>query len=147
MYLILFCRARCVDSSVPNLAKPKPSNPPFTKPPVIVKIPTNSVLDHPEPKEGPLWESFDEPGVENLYDPKKSAADAERDLKELLSSSMNDVAVDIDMRDAIVDGFRENIRLLPHQVIGRKWMADRESGKKAGGILADDMGYVLASQI
>ncbi|EJD05330.1 uncharacterized protein FOMMEDRAFT_138838 [Fomitiporia mediterranea MF3/22] len=53
---------------------------------------------------------------------------------------MNEAVVDIDMKDAVVDGFQENIKLLPHQVIGRKWMADRESGKKAGGILADDMG-------
>jgi SNF2 family DNA or RNA helicase len=47
---------------------------------------------------------------------------------------------DIDMSKAIVEGFREGIRLLPHQVVGRDWMAERESGKKYGGILADDMG-------
>lgn len=54
---------------------------------------------------------------------------------------MNDDVIDIAAQDAIVDGFQEGIKLLPHQVIGRKWMTERESGKKAGGILADDMGY------
>ncbi|KAJ6455500.1 SNF2 family N-terminal domain-containing protein [Mycena vitilis] len=46
------------------------------------------------------------------------------------------------MADALVPGFRTNIRLLPHQVIGRAWMRTREdlAEKRAGGILADDMG-------
>jgi SNF2 family DNA or RNA helicase len=47
---------------------------------------------------------------------------------------------EIDMSQAVVEGFREGIRLLPHQVVGRAWMTERESGKKSGGILADDMG-------
>lgn len=48
----------------------------------------------------------------------------------------------IDMSQAIVEGFRENVILLPHQVLGRLWMGERETGKKMGGILADDMGWV-----
>ena len=61
-----------------------------------------------------------------------------------MGNSMNQDVVDsIDLEeDAIVPGFREGIRLLPHQIVGRAWMKDRETGKKAGGILADDMGCV-----
>ncbi|KAJ7034535.1 SNF2 family N-terminal domain-containing protein [Mycena alexandri] len=44
--------------------------------------------------------------------------------------------------DGVVSGFRKGVRLLPHQIAGRAWMRDREdfTKKKAGGILADDMG-------
>ncbi|KAL4267211.1 SNF2/RAD54 Helicase and Transcription Factor [Pleurotus pulmonarius] len=68
--------------------------------------------------------------------------DTEKALKELMSGSMNDEEADIDMSEAIVKGFKENIRLLPHQVIGKKWMKEREdvTQKRYGGILADDMG-------
>ena len=69
-------------------------------------------------------------------------ADAEKALRDLMADVRNDVREEIDMSDAIVPGFREGIRLLPHQVVGRKWMAERETGKRLGGILADDMGYV-----
>ncbi|KAI0692705.1 SNF2 family N-terminal domain-containing protein [Cytidiella melzeri] len=69
-----------------------------------------------------------------------SQAEADKALRDLMSDVRNDVQQDIDMADAIVPGFREGIMLLPHQVVGRKWMADRESGKRTGGILADDMG-------
>ena len=92
------------------------------------------------PISGPLWETFDNPDVDRLYDPVKSAAEAERDLQELLAGSINENNSEIDMQLATVRGFQENIKLLPHQVLGRIWMAERETGKKAGGILADDMG-------
>jgi hypothetical protein len=70
--------------------------------------------------------------------------ETEKQLRELMGNSMNqDVAASIDLEeDAIVPGFREGIKLLPHQIVGRAWMKDRETGKKAGGILADDMGCV-----
>lgn len=87
-----------------------------------------------------MWETFDEPDEANLYDPVKSAADAEKDLHDLLASSMNDSSVAVNMEDAVVKGFAEDIKLLPHQIVGRIWMKEREQGKKRGGILADDMG-------
>ena len=55
-----------------------------------------------------------------------------------------DVETEINMEDAVVKGFKEGIELLPHQVLGRSWMRDREdtTKKRTGGILADDMGFV-----
>ena len=84
------------------------------------------------------------PEDRHLYDPATSAAEAEKALRELVEESHNDDAeTEIDMSQAIVDGFREGVALLPHQVLGRAWMKERETGKKLGGILADDMGYAL----
>ncbi|KIK62461.1 hypothetical protein GYMLUDRAFT_242635 [Collybiopsis luxurians FD-317 M1] len=37
-----------------------------------------------------------------------------------------------------------NLVLKPHQVHGRRWMAERESDGKPGGIIADEMGQTLA---
>jgi SNF2-related domain len=88
------------------------------------------------------WGTFHD----GLYEPRKSGVDAEKDLQDLLQQSFDGkdddegAHDDIDMSKAIVEGFREGICLLPHQVVGRVWMAERESGKKHGGILADDMG-------
>lgn len=36
-----------------------------------------------------------------------------------------------------VEGFADGMRLMPHQVRGVKWMRERETGRKYGGILAD----------
>jgi hypothetical protein len=83
---------------------------------------------------------------ETPYEPRKTSAEAEKDLQDLLQQSFDgrdesESAHDkVDMSQAVVEGFREGIRLLPHQVTGRAWMTERESGKKSGGILADDMG-------
>ncbi|KXN88440.1 hypothetical protein AN958_07346 [Leucoagaricus sp. SymC.cos] len=72
-----------------------------------------------------------------------SQAEADKALKDLISGNMNDEEeTEIDEEDKIVDGFRDGIKLLDHQVIGRNWMTGRENPeeKKFGGILADDMG-------
>ena len=78
-----------------------------------------------------------------------SPEDAEKALRDLMSGGMNDTETDINMEEATVKGFKEGIKLLPHQIIGRAWMRDREdlSKKRTGGILADDMGYVFAGCI
>lgn len=63
-------------------------------------------------------------------------------LRNLLQGAMNDHEdVEITPEDAVVKGFREGFTLMPHQVLGRRWMADREdpNKKRYGGILADDM--------
>ncbi len=84
--------------------------------------------------------------AETPYEPLKTAVEAEKDLQDLLQQSFDgredgeSVRDEVDMTQAVVEGFSEGIRLLPHQVVGRTWMSQRESGKKYGGILADDMG-------
>ncbi|KAJ6618869.1 SNF2 family N-terminal domain-containing protein [Mycena sp. CBHHK59/15] len=59
-----------------------------------------------------------------------SPAQAESALRDLMASDSNaaDETVEVNMADAVVPGFRDNIRLMPHQILGR------------AGILADDMG-------
>ncbi|KAJ7749566.1 SNF2 family DNA-dependent ATPase [Mycena maculata] len=73
-----------------------------------------------------------------------STAQAESALRDLMASDTNaeGETTEIDPEDAIVPGFRDEIRLMDHQILGRAWMRDREdvTKKRAGGILADDMG-------
>ncbi|KAH9974278.1 SNF2 family N-terminal domain-containing protein [Lactifluus volemus] len=103
-----------------------------TGPAQPIHIPSNADLPHNDPSRATgHWETSHE-GREDLQDLLQQSFDGKED---------GEVAHDdIDMSKAIVEGFREGIRLLPHQVVGRDWMAERESGKKYGGILADDMG-------
>lgn len=69
-----------------------------------------------------------------------SQSEAQKALQDLVADAYAHEEEEIDQKDAIVEGFAEGIKLLPHQILGRKWMAEREVGKKTGGILADDMG-------
>lgn len=72
-----------------------------------------------------------------------SPEETEKALRELMGGAINENAnVEISEEDAIVKGFKEGVTLMPHQIIGRAWMRDREdaSKKRLGGILADDMG-------
>ncbi|KZT22942.1 hypothetical protein NEOLEDRAFT_1157534 [Neolentinus lepideus HHB14362 ss-1] len=76
-----------------------------------------------------------------LYDPKKTAEEAEKDIRALCEDTLAQKdSVEVDMSLAIVPGFKDGIKLLPHQILGRTWMTEREQGKSRGGILADDMG-------
>jgi hypothetical protein len=67
-----------------------------------------------------------------------SAEEAQRHMHELLSGALGGMKLDdVDLTEATVDGFRDGITLMPHQIQGRAWMRERESKKKFGGILAD----------
>lgn len=69
-----------------------------------------------------------------------STEETDKALRDLMADARTTINVDIQDEDAIVPGFRPEITLMPHQIVARHWMAQRESGKRAGGILADDMG-------
>jgi len=128
----------------PNFPGAYPAQPPRPNYPIgnPIRIPSNSALEPPKHAEvNPTWETFNLREEGHLYDPATSAAEAEKALRQLVEDSHNDNEDDeVDMDQAIVEGFRDGIALLPHQVLGRIWMRDRETGKKTGGILADDMG-------
>ncbi|KAJ7096037.1 SNF2 family N-terminal domain-containing protein [Mycena epipterygia] len=68
--------------------------------------------------------------------------EAEAALRDLFEHGTDDSSTPINDADAVVAGFRPEIRLMTHQILSRAWMRDREDStkKKAGGILADDMG-------
>ncbi|KAG8900535.1 hypothetical protein FRC01_010101, partial [Tulasnella sp. 417] len=81
------------------------------------------------------------------YELRKTTDEAEKDLKDLLEQSIGGEDVEVDMEQAIVEGFSKDWKLLAHQVQGRSWLGERESGKKCGGILGDDMGLGKTTQI
>jgi hypothetical protein len=122
-----------------------PHQVPYSKPPI--QIPSNRDVEAIKSSEtNPTWETFTLPEENHLYDPRTSAAEAEKALRQLVEESHNDQEEDeVDMSLAEVEGFKPGVALLPHQVLGRIWMQERETGKKAGGILADDMGYAVSS--
>lgn len=129
----------------PNVAFPGayPSSKMSAGKPIPVPTLQDAVRTAPRAEANPTWEAFDLPDDRHLYDPATSATEAEKALRELVEESHNDNGdTEIDMSQAIVEGFREGIVLMPHQVLGRAWMKERETGKKLGGILADDMGRV-----
>ncbi|KAL1413004.1 hypothetical protein Q8F55_000753 [Vanrija albida] len=72
---------------------------------------------------------------------QRHIGDADEQMRDLLAGAVGDGEGDSrEPGDEIIDGFAPNIKLMPHQVRGVKWMRDREKGRKYGGILADDMG-------
>lgn len=136
--------------------------PVFSKPAVPIARPADWSYPRPTPPSGaprqyagqlhapPPVASSSRPGEERIdinspnvdpYDDRiMTQAETEKALRDFVADAYNDSNVEYTVEDAMVEGFREGIMLLPHQVKSRRWMAERESGKKAGGILADDMG-------
>ncbi|KAL1757353.1 SNF2 family N-terminal domain-containing protein [Schizophyllum commune] len=142
---------------VANQAVPDPLHRPVARPfntqPTAIKPPSNPVNRYgpipPGGRYGPAAVQYippsELPDVELAPGERENitGAEAEKALKELMGGSINDEeAAEITEEDTIVPGFRDNIRLMPHQVLGRRWMKEREdtSLKRYGGILADDMG-------
>ncbi|KAL0579929.1 hypothetical protein V5O48_002100 [Marasmius crinis-equi] len=126
--------------AIPSLSKPTPphhypsgSRP--AQPPRIVQPQERRDGD------GEYVEVPDFAQDENMF---TSPQEAEKALRDLMGGSMNDEGENIEFteEDALVSGFKEEFRLLPHQIIGRRFMKDREDpkAKRMGGILADDMG-------
>lgn len=77
------------------------------------------------------------------YEERTTFDEAQTAMRDLLSGAVGAIDItNVDMKDAVVDGFDDNFRLMPHQIQGRAWMKERETGKKAGGILADVSYYV-----
>lgn len=109
---------------------------------IPIHIPTNRDLPQVVPRARREDDEFNLDAANGIIETYMSQAEAHKALQDLVSDAYNQIDQPVSVEDAIVDGFNEGITLLPHQVLGRKWMAERESGKKSGGILADDMGFV-----
>ncbi|KAF8872465.1 SNF2 family N-terminal domain-containing protein [Infundibulicybe gibba] len=108
--------------------------------PIQNRIPSGG--SQPKDTEQGDGELIDVPDFHDDYQ-VMSTTEAEKALRDLMGGGMNEeIETEINMEDATVKGFKEGISLLPHQIIGRAWMRDREdiSKKRSGGILADDMG-------
>jgi hypothetical protein len=117
----------------PHPYRPPGPGAPF-KPPTIVGPPANTGV-----AEDAAGEKFNINVVDG-DDYKTSPDDAQRALKELVEGAVGAADLEgVDMKDATVEGFRDGITLMPHQIQGRAWMKERETGKKCGGILADDV--------
>ena len=122
-----------LDRATPVVPPQRTAVPAPIEVPAKTRVPSNADV--------PTWETFDTPDERDLHDPRMSATEAEKALRALVEDTVNSTEdTEIDMSEAIVPGFVDGFVLLPHQVIGRNWMRDRETGKKTGGILADDMG-------
>lgn len=69
-------------------------------------------------------------------DMKVYDGDSEKHMRQLLSGAIGEEE-GIEAGSDVVEGFKDDIRLMPHQVRGVQWMKKRETGKNTGGILAD----------
>jgi SNF2 family DNA or RNA helicase len=111
----------------PSYAAPEPIANPKASPP------------QPESDDGgEEREDFDVYNVQLTAEDYERHHDAEEQMRELLAGAVGDGEDDHGGEgDDIVEGFAKDIKLMPHQVRGVRWMRERESGRKRGGILAD----------
>lgn len=66
--------------------------------------------------------------------------DPEEQMRDLLAGAVGEGEDEEEKDDEgadTIDGFADGMRLMPHQVRGVRWMRERETGRKYGGILAD----------
>ncbi|KIO02504.1 hypothetical protein M404DRAFT_649793 [Pisolithus tinctorius Marx 270] len=132
------------DKVTNTIERAQPSDfPKWNRVPAPVELPTNKSFPFSlSTANDDDAETFDLPDTRDVYERPMSAGEAEKAFLALVEDTVGDTddGVEIDMKQAVVEGFTDGIVLLPHQVLGRIWMRERESGKKMGGILADDMG-------
>lgn len=98
------------------------------------------------------------PSVIQYAPPVRPAKDGEFDLETIraapgevvpewdqliteIKATADEVAEDYKEEETVVPGFADGIKLRPWQVQGRRWMLERETGNKRGGILADDVSH------
>ena len=94
------------------------------------------------PRKSDLYEEISWP--DSTQGPSLTPKDAEAALKDLFDRGTDNFSASSGgTSDASVPGLRKEVKLKLHQVEGRAWMRDREDSakKRAGGLLADDMGY------
>lgn len=91
----------------------------------------------------PTLQSTSKPQEAGEFDAvdRVEAKHGEGDWNDLLTNIHTSVeeGLKYDEADAFVPGFAPGIKLKPWQVHGRHWMLERETGRKHGGILADDV--------
>lgn len=98
-------------------SKTKPSSEPF-------RSATNGAIVTKPVKPSPITRDDLQHELETFVDSvhqhdseiKKTAEEADRELKELFQGGIEDGPEEIDMSEAIVDGFADGIILKPHQV-------------------------------
>lgn len=115
--------------------------------PAVMPVPPRAVAPPPAAGAGlpRSRDEVEEHGEEfDLAQAKLTAADYERhhgdpeaQMRELLAGAVGEGEDEGEDDDEHVEGFAANMRLMPHQVRGVRWMREREKGRKYGGILAD----------
>lgn len=117
---------------------------------IVAKASSSTESDEPKARkiEGEVEEEeFNIADVQyTAQDFEKSHGDPEEQMRDLLSGAVGEGEDGgTEDGDGIVEGFAEGMRLMPHQIRGVRWMRERESGRKRGGILADVSKHCLGT--